>query len=179
VIATDVGAALGDAREGGGRLLHGRYSLVRRDDHGADHRPLRIVVKPTASGKKWVATVDGEAICVSASPFVRSARVLLEKGYPADTAIEMWRPGATEWAPRGQLGAVAATLIEGEKAPPRAKNLPPVNVPSVGDGEPPAEQTRMPKPFVEAVRDRRWTGRARGEAYGGPKRSQRNRLCSN
>jgi hypothetical protein len=124
-----------------------------------------------------VRNVQRQDPVLSASPLIRSARVLLAKGHTADTAIEMWRPGATEC--RGQLGAVAATLIEGEKAPPRAKNVPPVNVPSVGDWEPPAEQTRMPKPFVEAVRDRRWTGRARGEAYGGPKRSQRDRLCSN
>jgi hypothetical protein len=125
--ACNAAAALGDAREGGGRLAHGRHSLVRRDSHGADQRPLRIVVKPTASGKKWRATVDGEAICVSASPFVQSARILLEMGYPADAVIEMWHVGATDWALRGQLGAVAATVIDGEKVSAPAKNAPPVN----------------------------------------------------
>jgi hypothetical protein len=34
----------------------------------------------------------------------------------------MWRPNTDEWALRGRLGAVAATVIDGETAPRRAKN---------------------------------------------------------
>jgi hypothetical protein len=37
-------------------------------------------------------------------------------------------PGATEWALRGLLDAAAATVVEGEKAPPRAKKGVPVRV---------------------------------------------------
>jgi hypothetical protein len=48
--------------------------------------------------------------------------VLLAEGYPAETLIEMWRPNTAEWALRGRLGAVAATVIDGEKAPRSAKN---------------------------------------------------------
>ena len=55
-------------------------------------------------------------LCVSAWPFVKSARLLLAEGYPADTVIEMWRPNSDEWALRGRLGAVAATVIDGETA---------------------------------------------------------------
>jgi hypothetical protein len=34
----------------------------------------------------------------------------------------MWRAGTDAWALRGRLGAVAATLLDGETASRRAKN---------------------------------------------------------
>jgi hypothetical protein len=85
-----------------------------------------------AANKKWRATVNGRPVCVSVAPFVTAARTLLAEGQPADTPIEMWRSDAAQWALRGQLGAVAATVLDGEKASPRAKNVPPVNVPCSG-----------------------------------------------
>ncbi len=84
--------------------------------------PLRIVIEPTASGRKWTARLGDRVLCVSASPFVRSARLLLDEGYPADAVIEMWRPDTEEWALRGRLGAVAAAVIDGKPASRRAKN---------------------------------------------------------
>ena len=81
---------------------------------------------PTASRKKWTARLNDRVLCVSAWPFVMSARLLLAEGYPADALIEMWRPNTDEWALRGRLGAVAATVIDGETASCRAKNGPPV-----------------------------------------------------
>ena len=84
--------------------------------------PLRIVIVPTASRKKWTARLNDRVLCVSAWPFVMSARLLLAEGYPADDFIEMWRPNTDEWALRGRLGAVAATVIDGETAPRCAKN---------------------------------------------------------
>jgi hypothetical protein len=111
---------------------HSDVSGGDRDDGGGDRRPLRLLVKPTASGRKWRATIDGMVVCVSAWPFVQSARILLEKGYPANVVIEMWRTDATEWALRGRLGAVAATVIEGEKAASRAKKASPVGARSDG-----------------------------------------------
>jgi hypothetical protein len=77
--------------------------------------PLRIVIEATASGRKWIARLDDRVLCVSAWPFVKSARLLLAESYPADTAVEIWRPDVAEWAMRGRLGAVAATIIEGER----------------------------------------------------------------
>ena len=62
---------------------------------------------------------------LTAWPFVKSARVLLGEGHPADTVIEMWRPNTDEWAMRGRLGAVAATVIDGEAGSRGAKNGPP------------------------------------------------------
>jgi hypothetical protein len=87
--------------------------------------PLRIVIEPTASGRKWTARLGDRVLCTSAWPFVRSARLLLDEGHPADAVIEMWRPNADEWAMRGRLGAAAATVIDGETGSPGAKNGPP------------------------------------------------------
>jgi hypothetical protein len=69
----------------------------------------------------------------AAAPFGRSARVLLAEGYPADAVIEMWRPNTKEWALRGRIGPVAATLLAGETAGSVAKNGSPVR--EKGSGE--------------------------------------------
>jgi hypothetical protein len=79
------------------------------------------VIVPTASRKKWTAVLGERVLCVSAWPFVKSARLLLAEGYPADTMVEVWRPNTDEWAMRGRLGAVAATIIDGETASRYAK----------------------------------------------------------
>jgi hypothetical protein len=92
------------------------------------------VIVPTASRKKWTARLNDRVLCVSAWPFVMSARLLLAEGYPADTLVEMWRPNTDEWALRGRLGAVAATVIDGETARRSAKN----GVPSRFPGTTPA-----------------------------------------
>jgi hypothetical protein len=79
----------------------------------AQASPLRLVIQPTASGRKWTARLRDRVLCASVWPFVKSARVLLAEGHPADTVIEIWRPNTDEWAMRGRLGAVAATVIDG------------------------------------------------------------------
>jgi hypothetical protein len=43
----------------------------------------------------------------------------------------MWRPNTDEWALRGRLGAVAATIIDGETASHCAKNGVPVRFPGM------------------------------------------------
>jgi hypothetical protein len=94
--------------------------------------PLRIVIQPTASGRKWTARLGDRVLCVSAWPFVKSARLLLDEGYPADAVIEMWRSNTADWALRGRLGAVAATVIDGERGSRHAKNGPPARDPEQG-----------------------------------------------
>ena len=77
-----------------------------------------------ASGTALLAIVNRRAILgagarpsrVTAWPFVKSARLLSAEGHPADAVIEMWRPDTDEWVLRGRLGAVAATVIDGETA---------------------------------------------------------------
>jgi hypothetical protein len=88
--------------------------------------PLWIVIEPTASGRKWIARLGDRVLCRSTWPFVMSARLLLAEGHPADAVLEMWRPDTDEWALRGKLGKVAATVIDGETAPRCAKNGVPV-----------------------------------------------------
>ena len=96
---------------------------------------LRIVIVPTASRKKWTARLDDRVLCVSAWPFVISARLLLAEGYPADTMVEVWRPNTDEWALRGRLGAVAATVMDGETAKRAAKNGVPTRFPGIPAGD--------------------------------------------
>jgi hypothetical protein len=100
--------------------------------------PLRIVIEPTASGRKWTARLDDRVLCVTASPFVTSARRLLDEGYPADAVIEMWRPNTDEWALRGRLGAVADTVMDGETTSHCAKNGSPARDPDQGGRSPAA-----------------------------------------
>ena len=106
--------------------------LSVKSDPGA---PIRIVIEPTASRRKWTARLGDRVLCVSAWPFVKSARLLLDEGHPADAVIEMWRPNTDEWALRGRLGAVAATVIDGETASRGAKNGSPARDPEQGGRE--------------------------------------------
>jgi hypothetical protein len=94
--------------------------------------PLRILIEPTASGRKWTARLGDRVLCVSAWPFVNPARLLLDEGYPPNAVLEMWRPNATDWALRGRLGAVAATVMDGETASRCAKNGSPARDPKRG-----------------------------------------------
>ncbi len=71
------------------------------------------------------------ALCIS-------ARLLLAEGYPADTMVEVWRPNTDEWALRGRLGAVAATVMDGETAKRAAKNRVPTRFPGIAAPPPPA-----------------------------------------
>jgi hypothetical protein len=89
--------------------------------------PLRILIEPTGSGRKWIARLGDRVLCVSASPFVKSARFLMTEGLPAATVIEMWRPNTDEAALHGRLGMIAATVIDGETTSHGAKNGPSAN----------------------------------------------------
>jgi hypothetical protein len=89
------------------------------------------VIEPTTSGRKWIASLDDRVLCVTAWPFVKSARLLLAEGYPADATVEMWRPNTDEFALRGRLGTVAATVIDGESDVGCAKNGLPVRFPGI------------------------------------------------
>jgi hypothetical protein len=87
------------------------------------------VIERTASGRKWTARLGDRVLCVTAWPFVKSGRLLLAEGYPADAEIEMWRPNTDEWALRGRLGVVAGTVIDGETGSRCAKNGAPARDP--------------------------------------------------
>ena len=99
---------------------------------------LRIEIEPTDGGRKWIARLGKRVICRCASPFITSARVLLAEGHPADAVIELWRPNTDEFALRGRLGAVAATLIDGETPKRAAKNGAPIRFPGMAATTDPA-----------------------------------------
>jgi hypothetical protein len=105
--------------------------------------PLRIVIEPTATGRKWIARQGGRVLCIAAAPFILSARILLSEGYHPDAVIVMWRPNTTEWALRGRIGLVAATLVDGETAASCAKNRSPVRE-HARDKGPPAGHKKVP-----------------------------------
>jgi hypothetical protein len=90
-------------------------------------KTICITVTPSLNRRKWRASLDGEALCISASPLVASARILIAKGYDPSSIIELWHQHADAWALRGKLGTVAAVVLDGERKAPRcAKNSPPV-----------------------------------------------------
>ena len=89
--------------------------------------PIRIVIAPTASGRKWVSSLNDKTLCISASPLVMASRLLIAQRFDPNSIIEMWHQHSNAWALRGELGAVAAVVLDGEKKPPQpAKNAPPV-----------------------------------------------------
>jgi hypothetical protein len=99
-----------------------RHGASALDSRAGEPNALRITIEPTRSARKWIARLGDRVLCIAAAPLIKSARLLLAEGYPADTMIEMWRPNTAEWALRGRLGAVAATVIDGEKALGDSKN---------------------------------------------------------
>jgi hypothetical protein len=91
--------------------------------------PIRIDVAPMAHGK-WRATFDGKTLCQATAPMVKAVRILSAEGYDPSSIIEMWHQRAEAWSLRGQLGAVAAVVLDGERtAKRRAKNGPPARFP--------------------------------------------------
>jgi hypothetical protein len=77
--------------------------------------PIRIDVRPTASGRKWRASLDGKALGATTAPLVTAARYLIGKGVDPCRTVEMWHQHADAWALRGQIGAIAAVILDGEK----------------------------------------------------------------
>jgi hypothetical protein len=125
-------AAAAAAGGTGGLDLAGRQidpvATAERHRLQAQHlaAPIRIDVAPLGRGK-WCARLNGKTLCIAAAPMVKAARILIAKGYDPSCIIEMWHQHADAWALRGKLGAVAATILDGErKAQRRVKNDPPI-----------------------------------------------------
>jgi hypothetical protein len=110
--------------------LGGKINLLNNQNSGGLQvaGPIRIDVAPTAHGK-WRAAFNGETLCTTAAPMVKAARILIAKSYDPSCIIEMWHQNAEAWVLRGQLGAVATTLLDGETAARPAKNGPPARFP--------------------------------------------------
>jgi hypothetical protein len=106
-------------------------------------KTIRITIGPPLNRRKWRASLDGGTLCVSASPLVTSARILIARGYNPSCIVELWHQHAPSWAMRGKLGAVADTLLDGETATRPAKNAPPVRFPG-NAAQSPTERTGPP-----------------------------------
>jgi hypothetical protein len=92
------------------------------------HRPqaaaFRITIAPMARGK-WKVTYNDKTLCIAAAPLVKAARILIAEGCDPSSIVEMWHQHTDAWALRGKLGAVAATILDGErKAQRHARNTP-------------------------------------------------------
>jgi hypothetical protein len=112
--------------------------------------PIRIVIAPTASGRKWVSSLNDKTLCISASPLVMASRLLIAQRFDPNGIIEMWHRHADPWALRGRLGAVAAVIIDGEKKPTQpAKNGPPVQFSGEPNGAARNGQPISPRGVVE------------------------------
>jgi hypothetical protein len=94
--------------------------------NSVSHDCLQVVVSLTPSRRKWRADFNGKTLCVSTSPLIKSARILIAQGFDPDCTIETVRAHDKVLLLSGRLGIAAATVIDGEKAPRRAKNGLPV-----------------------------------------------------
>jgi hypothetical protein len=110
--------------------LRGKINLLNNQNSGGPQvgEPIRIDVAPTAHGK-WRAAFNGKTLCIVAAPMVKAARILIEQASDPNLILEMWHADSATWALRGQLGAIAATLLDGETATRPAKNGPPARFP--------------------------------------------------
>jgi hypothetical protein len=95
--------------------------------NSASRDSLQILVSPTGRGRKWRAALNGKVLCVSTSPLITSARILMSQGFDPNCIVEMVRAGTNAWSLRGGLEAVAAILMDGETASRSAKNGVPVH----------------------------------------------------
>jgi hypothetical protein len=126
-----------------------------------DGSALRIIVEPTTSGRKWIARLGERVLCIAAAPFIQSARILFSVGYHPDAVIEMWRPNTKEWALRGRVGPIAATLMDGETAA-CAKNRSPAR--EDARAKVPADNTRSPLGGPFLAQNRRSSDRLMGRS---------------
>jgi hypothetical protein len=63
------------------------------------------LVAPTASGRKWVSSLNDKPLCISASPLVKASWLLIAERVDPNSIIEMWHRHTDAWALRGRLGA--------------------------------------------------------------------------
>jgi hypothetical protein len=94
---------------------------------------MHITIMP--KGQLYQAQLDGEALCVSRTPFLSAARILLERGHSSGTILTMSHAGADTVSLRSTLGTAAKlTVIENETAGPRFGRYrpPPAEMPIAG-----------------------------------------------
>jgi hypothetical protein len=100
--------------------------------NSAPQDSLQVFVSLSPSRRKWRADFNGKTLCISTSPLIKSARILIAQGFDPDCMIETVRAGDKSRLLRGRLGVVAATVIDGEKVVHSAKKRVPVRFSTKG-----------------------------------------------
>ncbi|MBN9442311.1 hypothetical protein [Bosea sp. (in: a-proteobacteria)] len=79
-----------------------------------------IHITITPKGQLYEARLGGDILTTSRTPFLSSARALLERGHSPDTVLTMSHAGEEIIALRGTIGAAAPlTVTENDTAGPR------------------------------------------------------------
>src|SRR4051794_13512728 len=91
---------------------------------------------------RYKATFGGrEIVAESRQPLLDAARVLLAEGHPADSIVQVYRPGRSHWDLRGPVGVAAAIGVKESEAGPAFRRF----IPSLGMSvAPPIENSGGP-----------------------------------
>ena len=84
--------------------------------------PIRIVVSGGAGGRqeRFSAFLGEECLCTAREPLLSAARVLLARGIPPTTVLQMQHRGSATLSLRGEVGKLAALAVaESDETPPR------------------------------------------------------------
>ncbi len=72
-----------------------------------------MIERSNRPGRYSARLPDGtELVSSSRQPLLDSARVLINWGYLPETRVEMWRPGASQFAMRAVLGVAARLTVD-------------------------------------------------------------------
>jgi hypothetical protein len=115
-VAKGVTAQCGDALQ----IEHVSRRLDLRDTKSSfEHQSLIIEVAPAATPGCYRASLSGETLCASRTPFLAAARQLIERSHaPHSLLVMRWRDSPVD-ALRARLGAAARlTVVETERAGP-------------------------------------------------------------
>jgi hypothetical protein len=89
-----------------------RKANLERDDKGGEGT-IRIILRVHPNCRSSAGLSDGTVLVSrSRQPLLDAARVLIQQGYSPSARIEMWRPGASQYAMRGVLGVAARLTVD-------------------------------------------------------------------
>jgi hypothetical protein len=85
-------------------------------------RTVTVIIRETTSrhGTFEARTESGRALCVSSSPFIAAARVLLAQGYAPETRVQFRHhdcPYPAAWGPIGKIARIGARQEPREGGP--------------------------------------------------------------
>ncbi len=81
---------------------------------------MEIIVtpsKPTSGGTPYAAYLNGRLLCVSHTPFLTAACVLLKERFPSHVVITMRHEGSTHASMRSTIARAALAMSEDDGRP--------------------------------------------------------------